>query len=127
METLEITETVNTPYVSLNHTSGILEFKGKSIPENTIKFYGPVKHWIETYSGSPQPNTHLIIYLEYFNTSSAKIIIEMLKKMVALNNDGKTKLQVTWRYDANDTDMLEAGEDMSNLVKHSFTLESVED
>jgi hypothetical protein len=47
--------------------------------------------------------------------------------MVALNNDGKTKLQVTWRYDANDTDMLEAGEDMSNLVKHSFTLESVED
>lgn len=127
METLEITETVNTPYVSLNHASGTLEFKGKSIPENTIKFYGPVKQWIETYSGAPHPATHLIIYLEYFNTSSAKIIIEMLKKMVTLNNEGKTKLQVTWRYDANDTDMQEAGEDMSNLVKHAFSLEAVED
>ena len=127
MENLEIEGTANTPFVSLNQANGELEFRGKSIPENTIKFYGPVKQWLDNYAGSPCADTHLNIYLEYFNTSSAKIIIEMLKKMVGLNNEGKTRLKVSWKYDANDTDMLEAGEDMMNLVKHPFDLMPVED
>lgn len=127
MENLIIQESPNTPYVEFDASGKNLKLKGKSIPENTIKFYTPIKSWLEEYCNSPGEETILDLHIEYFNTSSAKVIIEILKKIVALHNSNKTKLKIIWKYDNNDLDMKEAGEDMMGLLKFEFEFLSVED
>ena len=127
MDNLLIEETANTPKVELNASGKSLLFKGKSIPENTIKFYTPVKAWLDEYFNSPAVETTLDIHLEYFNTSSAKVIIDILKKLVQLHNNGNTKLTIVWKYDSNDSDMQEAGEDMMSLLKFDFEFLAVAD
>ena len=44
------------------------------------------------------------VQLEYFNTSSSKCLLDLFKKLEALDS-----LSVHWYFDSDDEDMLEAG------------------
>jgi hypothetical protein len=81
-----------TPTVNLSADKGVLELKGRSIPENSIEFYKPIFDWVENYGNSPKPETQVNVVLEYFNTSSSKCILDFFKKLEILNNGGKTKV-----------------------------------
>ena len=59
------------------------------------------------------------IKMEYFNTSSSKCIYDLLKEVKSLENKGK-EVVVRWYYDEDDEDMLEAGEDYSDLLDLHF-------
>ena len=52
MSNLIIIDSIKTPSVAFDFT-GILEIKGKSIPENSLEFYRPVFEWLDLYSQSP--------------------------------------------------------------------------
>lgn len=119
---MKIEITNKTPEVELNNESGILNFKGRSIPENSIDFYNPVFEWIDRYTSSPQKTTTLNIHLEYFNTSSSKCLLDILKKLRSLDQTNKSKVQVNWYYDEDDEDMLEAGEDYRDIVNLTFNM-----
>ncbi len=116
-----------TPIVSLNHETGVLELKGRSIPENSIEFYKPIFDWIDSYHANPKTETKVNIVLEYFNTSSSKCILDLFKKLESLNNGGKTKVVINWHYEEDDEDMLEAGEDYQAIISVPFTMVVVED
>ncbi len=116
-----------TPIVNLNHDTGVLELKGRSIPENSIEFYKPIFDWIDSYNANPKPATEVNIVLEYFNTSSSKCILDLFKKLETLNNGGKTKVTINWHYEEDDEDMLEAGEDYQAIISVPFTMVVVED
>ena len=81
MENLSLEGTPKTPTVNFNKETGILEIKGRSIPENSIEFYKPLLDWIGDYGGSAKPETQINIKLEYFNTSSSKCILDVFKKL----------------------------------------------
>ena len=34
--------------------AGIMEIKGRSIPENSIEFYKPLVDWLDEYAKSPK-------------------------------------------------------------------------
>src|SRR5436190_14087326 len=116
MNDLIINDSIKTPLISLDH-SGVLEIKGKSIPENSLEFYKPVFEWLDSYSQSPAQKTELKINLEYFNTSSSKCLLDIFRRLETLNLSGKSQVKVAWLYDADDEDMMEAGEDYQALVK----------
>ena len=116
-----------TPTVNLNHETGVLELKGRSIPENSIEFYKPIFDWIDSYNANPKSETKVNIILEYFNTSSSKCILDLFKKLESLNNSGKTKVVIYWHYEEDDEDMLEAGEDYQAIISVPFTMVVVED
>jgi hypothetical protein len=116
-----------TPIVNLNPETGVLELKGRSIPENSIEFYKPIFDWIDSYHSNPKPATQVNIVLEYFNTSSSKCILDLFKKLENLNNGGKTKVTINWHYEEDDEDMLEAGEDYQAIISVPFTMVVVED
>jgi hypothetical protein len=59
--------------------------------------------------------THLIIRLKYFNTSSAKCILELLEKTKNAGSNGK-KVTISWYYSQGDEDMVEAAETFSELI-----------
>jgi len=121
MNSIKIESTTKTPYVYLDPTQGLIEIKGRSIPENSVEFYKPIIEWLDKYSSQPQPKTVVNIQLEYFNTSSSKCILDIFKKIEALYNSGKDVI-INWYYEEDDEDMLEAGEDYQSIIKVPFKM-----
>lgn len=121
MESLIIEETSLTPYIHFDSASGKLEMKGRSIPENSLEFYQPVYEWLDNYLESPLDKTVVHVQFDYFNTSSSKCILDILKRIDKLDGMSKDVL-VKWYYDENDEDMMEAGEDYSDLLDAPFEL-----
>lgn len=115
MEPINIEPSVKTPKISFDDGSGALEIEGRSIPENSTEFYKPVFEWLDAYIDAPSANTEFAFKLEYFNTSSSKCILDVLRKLEKLHINGN-KVVVNWFYEEDDEDMKEAGENYQRIV-----------
>ncbi len=127
METLNIEGTAKTPTIKFDPSKGVVELKGRSIPENSIEFYKPLIDWLEKYSQSPQSNTIVNIQLEYFNTSSSKCILDVFKKLETINKAGNSAVVINWHYEEDDEDMSEAGEDYQAIINVPFKMVMVQE
>jgi hypothetical protein len=123
MENIILQPTPKTPSVKLDAQSGIVEIKGRSIPENSLEFYKPLIEWVEKYSADSQSETKVHIQLEYFNTSSSKCLLDFFKRLETINN----KVVINWYYEQDDEDMLEAGEDYEAIINVPFKMIEVEE
>ena len=121
MEELVIQSTSLTPGIKFDAVLGQFELKGRSIPENSLEFYQPVYEWLDAYLESPKEKTVVNVQFDYFNTSSSKCILDILKRIDKLDDMGKDVL-IKWFYDENDEDMMEAGEDYSDLLESPFEI-----
>ncbi len=124
MEKISIEGTPKTPTINFDIAKGFLEIKGRSIPENSIEFYKPLVDWLEKYAANPQSATNVNIQLEYFNTSSSKCILDVFKKLEAINKGGSAVV-INWHYEEDDEDMLEAGEDYQAIINVPFKMVQV--
>ncbi|MBW6484265.1 MAG: DUF1987 domain-containing protein [Vicingaceae bacterium] len=125
MEVITLEGTPKTPTVEFKPSEGYLLLRGRSIPENSIEFYKPLIEGLEAYNQNPQPTTNVDIQLEYFNTSSSKCVLDVLKKLEAIN--GNSKVTINWYYEEDDEDMLEAGEDYQAIINVPFKMVEVEE
>ncbi len=123
MEVIKIKGTEDTPNVILDAESNIIEFSGRSLPEDVVTFYAPVIQWIEEYGKAPNAKTEVIFRLEYFNTASSKILLDILLKFEEIMNDGH-EIVVQWYFQEDDEDMEEAGEEYSEIVDIPFEMHS---
>jgi hypothetical protein len=121
MEDLAIMGTPKTPAVRSDSNKGLLEITGRSNPENTIEVFKPIINWVEEYIQNPGEKTTINIQLEHFNTSSSKSLIGILKRLEALKKEGRD-IVINWYYDADDEDILEAGENFESVVEIPFNL-----
>lgn len=112
---------MKTPAVNCNPQTGKIEIKGRSIPENAIKFYKPIMDWLDQYSSNPQKLTEVDLQLEYFNTSSSKCILDFFKKLILIFTAGN-EMVINWIYVDDDDDMLEVGNDFQSMVKIPFRM-----
>jgi hypothetical protein len=115
-----------TPTIEFNSGSGYLLIKGRSIPENSIEFYKPLIESLVAYQADFQSNTKVDIQLEYFNTSSSKCILDVFKRLEAINS-GNSEVVINWYYEEDDEDMLEAGEDYQAIINVPFKMIEVEE
>lgn len=125
-DALVVEASAKTPTVNLDCSTGILLFRGRSIPENSIDFFQPIYNWVDQYCEQPKQKTILQIRLEYFNTSSSKCILDLLRKFEQLHKE-KSKVTVEWFYETDDEDMEEAGEDYQAIVELPFCMIEVEE
>ncbi len=121
MNPINLEGTLKTPAVQFDASTGIMEIRGKSIPENSIEFYKPLVDWLEEYAKNPNPRTQVNVQLEYFNTSSSKCILDVFKKLEAIHK-AKNEVVINWYYEEDDEDMLEAGEDYESIVRVPFKM-----
>lgn len=126
MELINIEGTPKTPTVSMDPNSGVVEIKGRSIPENSIEFYKPLVDWLDEYAKSPASKTVVNIRLEYFNTASSKCILDVFKKLEVLKKNSADVI-INWYYEEDDEDMLEAGEDYESIIKVPFKMIQIVD
>jgi len=119
MEPINIKGTAKTPSVNFDADKGLIELKGRSIPENTIDFYNPIFDWIVAYGNLKKDKTVVNMQLEYFNSSSSKCIIEIFKKLEGVANSGSS-VQINWFYSKDDEEIYSSGEEYKSLVKLPF-------
>lgn len=121
MEKLFIESTEDTPKVLFDSAEGTFEISGRSLPEDVVDFYAPVLEWLDAMAEDTPENVDFSFKLEYFNTASSKLILDILLKLDNIYNDG-TPMKVLWHYIEMDEDLMEAGEELSELVDIPFEL-----
>jgi len=127
MKKLIIESTLNSPRVILDPEKKNFEFSGESRPENVKSFYMPVLEWLESYAGELSAGDsgnggiplEFHFNFEYFNSTSAKFILDIFKTLSRLNTEGQ-QVGVKWHYEEDDEDMLEVGKEMSRMSKLPF-------
>ena len=118
MEAVSLESTKKTPAVLLD-PSGKIRISGRSIPEDASKFYDTLLNWVLEYVTSPQDSTTVDIELEYFNSGSAKFVMQILRELSELIHNGK-ELKVNWYYEEGDDDILERGEYYASILDLSI-------
>jgi hypothetical protein len=121
MENIKLEGTGRTPEISFNSQTGNLVISGRSIPENSIAFYQPLFDWLDEYIKKPSLDTIFEFNLEYFNTSSSKCILDMLRKLELLS-ERQHNTSVKWYFDEGDEDMEESGNDFKSLINLDIEL-----
>ena len=124
MDNIDITATIDTPAIKFHPNKGFLEIKGRSISESSVKFYRPLIDSIERYLVNPVSPTTVHIHFDYFNTASAKSIIELLKRMESLPKKGM-KVEVNWYYKSTEPTMYQAGMDYKSILNLDFKMVKV--
>lgn len=124
MKPLNIYQTETTPSIIFDKEKNKFEISGNSLPENIIDFYTPVFKWIEEYSTQPNAKTDLIIKLMYCNSSSAKIILDILSLFEKVATKGVNKVEIFWYYMEMDEDMLATGKEYESMLSIPFNFYS---
>ncbi len=124
MNTLKIEATTFTPEINFDVENNILSFLKVSKPANAIEFYKPVFEFLDHFE-KLKVKTKVINELvidfkfDYFNTATAKILYELLKKIKNIQKQG-VEIIINWYYHSDDEDLLEEGEIMSEALDLSF-------
>ena len=116
MEPYLLPATDKTPEVRFLSAEGLLEITGCSIHENADRFFRPLLEKVEVYARQPARHTLVRLTLTYFNSSSAKYVLDLLKILDEIHASGLGKVSLEWCYEEGDLDMQEAGEDYKGLL-----------
>jgi len=127
MKQLIIKGTEFSPQILFDPQSVKFEISGESRPEDAGKLYGIVLGWLAEYLSTNKikktDQNALQIRFEfnllYFNTVSAKYILEILRVLYAHHANGHG-IKILWYYKAKDEDMKESGEEFARLVNIPF-------
>src|SRR4029450_6070424 len=106
MANLKLEGSPKTPTVSFDDATGLLELRGRSIPENSIDFYKPLIDWVDRYSKTPPPKPARPVPLAAFNPSRTQCSLDLFKKLEMVRQTGND-VTVFWHSEADDEGMLE--------------------
>lgn len=136
MENLHVEPTNNTPLINCDVSTNTITITGESRPENVRAFYANVFVWIDAYEkslfyltslSSHEKKIILNFKLEYFNSSSLKIFMEIIARLSAMSkNIDHVKLTINWHYDEDDDDMFDSGKEFEKMtgVEMNFVINS---
>ena len=127
MKKLNITATEKSPKVIFDPDKYLFEMEGNSRPENVRDFYYPIIDTLKDYfeklvSDKNFENENLFRFnfkLDYFNSSSAKFISDILVIVKTYSEQG-VKIKIYWYFEDGDDDMKEVGEDFSDMISVPF-------
>lgn len=125
MRKLIIDRTASSPRVILDPDKNMFEISGESRPPDVGNFYTEILKWMDDYSKHLLRSSEVMdpvvfnLDFEYFNSSSAKYILDFCKQIASFRSKGKD-MTVKWHYEEDDMDMLEVGKEMSRMAKIPF-------
>ena len=103
MKQLIIEATQQTPYIYLDADKGYLKISGFSIPEDPYATFNPVRDWVLEYIKSPAPKTVFELDIPYYNTSSFKYVVSIIKILEKIDTK-KHKVIIKWHQNHDEED-----------------------
>jgi hypothetical protein len=121
MEIIKIEKTNNTPSIYIDEANMLCRIEGSSYPEDAYEVYQHVLDWLARVGENLQ--TELVVEFDYdfLNSISHKKVWQILHELKQFYKNGKS-VKVVWYYDENDDDIMEAGEDLAELMNIPFEL-----
>jgi hypothetical protein len=119
MDIIKIQGTDDTPTIVLDVENDVYQISGRSLPEDVGAFYDPILDWLDGFAESSTDKMTFGFKLEYFNTASSKLLLDILLKLEEMFENGK-EILVKWYYPEDDEDMEEAGEEYADIVDVPF-------
>ena len=104
------------PSLELIEDEGILKIWGRSIMMEPKDFWQPLYEKMDVYLEDPR-DIVISIDLEFFNTPTAKKLLDLLNLLKVKTDKNKRKLLIKWFYE--DEDIKEAGEDYQSMITNS--------
>ena len=127
MDSLKIEPTEYSPSVDFNTSTYRFVISGESRPENCGKFYTPVVTWLTKYEqelaekkGPANTKLTFVFKFDYFNSTSAKFIMNLLQVIKKIEVAGYYKVIIEWYYDEMDEDMMDAGKEFCEAAELEF-------
>lgn len=114
---LEKQKTGSTPYIYVDEAQGYMKFEGESFHENVIEFYHEIGDWLRSYLETEFKTFTFDCELKYFNSSTAKLLLNMLMEMDEHSTDDN-KITVNWITTADNDIIVECGEDFQEEMEH---------
>jgi len=108
-EVYTIDSTKKTPSIVFDRNLGELNISGKSLPEYSYGFYSKILDEVDDYIAYANDLTIINFKLEYINTLSSKIILQLILKFEKLLKIGKN-VKIHWYYNDDDDMMFEIGQ-----------------
>lgn len=121
MNDIFIEETGRTPRIVGDSANGTLLLAGKSLPEDARSFYSEFRRWLMDFYHSEAKEIKITLDVEYFNTSTSNLLLEMMKQFKKMNET--KKVTVLWLYEEDDIEMEEIGQDYKDLIGDIITLQ----
>lgn len=114
---IEIESGERSPYISFDFTSGQMKISGESYPEDAAAFFGPLLKELEEQLSTPGPNLVLDLNLAYFNSSSAKALMNIFQMLEDAAAQGR-QVAINWHFHNDDDTMEEFGHDFAEDFQH---------
>ena len=114
---LEKQKTVSTPYILIDEEKNYMKFEGRSFRENVVEFFQETNDWLETYLHSDFREFTFDCDMNYFNSSTAKLLLNMIMKMDKYACPEK-KVTVNWITTESNEIVIECGEDFQEEVNN---------
>ncbi len=111
----------DTPYVHLSIENCIFEIKGNSYSVLIDNTYQKVKDWIDEKLPEANCKINWKFHFDMISSASMKGIIRIIEKLDELYNSGQ-EIEITWICSAGDSDIIETGEDMSEITDIPFNI-----
>ncbi len=124
MENLEIEgyqDDFYVPTVKFDAETGLCEISGESYLEETVQFYTPILKWIEEFLKTQKKPIIFNFNLTYFNTSSSKRILDILRLLKDYEDKGGI-VTANWYYEEGDIDSVDDVEDFMLVSKLDVNL-----
>ena len=106
----------NTPAVSFNTDYKNFEINGISFPEDSKQFFQPLLNYLKEHGAAVADGTIFKFKLDYFNTSSARCILDLMLEIDRIHSAG-VDISILWYYSAGDDEMREVGEEYGLLIQ----------
>jgi hypothetical protein len=114
---LEKKRTKSSPYVLIDESKHIMRFEGESFSEHTIEFYQDIKNWLGGYLESDFETFTFDCCMVYFNSSTLKILSDMITLMDESSVGGKTVV-INWYANGGDDMAKELCEDFQEDLEN---------
>nr|WP_320134013.1 DUF1987 domain-containing protein [uncultured Holophaga sp.] len=119
MENLHIPSAERSPEVDFRFTEHRLALRGEAYPEDAAAFFGPILRALATHcEGASGQELRMDFQLGYFNTSSAKALMNLIQLLEQAARNG-AQVDIHWHYAEGDDVIQEFGEDFSSELEHA--------
>ena len=126
---LYISPSEYTPEIDFDPKKHKFKMAGVARPEDSYEFFEPVLSWVESYVNQILEDyeqnkllneTFIIMFdFEYMNSSSSKYIFQIISNFKKFY-EKRLNVSIFWYYDDPDDQILEDGEDFSEIINMPF-------
>ena len=118
MNDLHLEATSRTPAIALDTTAGKLMMTGESYPEDVTGFFATLTGALSSFFEGGGDSLKTEIRLTYFNSSSARALMELLELLDDAASKG-VRVSVDWYCDPDDDITREFAEDIAADVSNA--------